>query len=95
MHYIYKQISRTKSKKVETATRSSKIESARERDQRLLNRSLRREDALRMNSHSLQRDTNKVAHEAAFNRLLKSIGHANIMRIRVDPGRPRLSRRQS
>ena len=37
-----------------------------------------------MNSHSLQCDTNKVTHEAACNRLLKSIPHENIMRLRAD-----------
>ena len=37
-----------------------------------------------MNSHSLQCDTNKVAHEAACNMLLESIIHPNIRRIRAD-----------
>ena len=37
-----------------------------------------------MNSHSLKRDTNKIGYEAACNRLLESIGHATIMRIRAD-----------
>ena len=37
-----------------------------------------------MNSHSLWCNTNKVAHDAACNRLLGLLGYENIMRIRAD-----------
>ena len=37
-----------------------------------MERSLWREEAARMNTHSLQRDTNRVTHEAACRRLLES-----------------------
>ena len=84
VRYIHKQTSRTNQKQQDRNSENSKIAAARERDQRLRNRSLRREDAYRMNSHSLQRDTNKVTHEAACNRLLESIPHKNIKRLRAD-----------
>ena len=64
--------------------RSSKIDAARRRDQRLLNRSLRREDADRMNTYSLPRNMNKVVHEATCRRLLESVGTENCRRIQMD-----------